>query len=306
MLKRGPSNKRITEADALEIAYHTDVEDSLQRMKQAGFVVFEGLLDTDEVKELLALMDASGDDDESYYKDGNYLKKEGDPDNRRFDKHFGPPFCLEDAYLKYVDREPAIDVVEGIHGYGTRLIGGSVWITGAGRYPMGLHVDYLPFALPEDVACDPRVEIPVMISTMHIYLNDMYMDLGPTLVVEGSHRSGRVPDTDTGWNGNERKALMCKAGDAILFRSDIWHGALPNVSDERRYMLQVHYGCAYVERPYISPWKNRAFPEEYVERCTDRQRRLLGEGQEGYPRPQGSYVLRQALEQQGEGQWHQE
>jgi len=302
MLKRGPSNTRITEAEALEIEYHTSVEYSLERMKDAGFVVFDSLLNSDEAAELKQLMHDCGGDDEEYYKDGNYLKQEGDPDNRRFDKHFGPPFCLDDAFLKYVDREPAIDVIEGIHGYGPRLIGGSVWITGAGRYPMGLHIDYQPIGLPEDVASDPRVEVPIMISTLHIYMNDMYMDLGPTLVVEGSHKSGRVPDEDTGWNGNERKALVCKAGDAMLFRSDIWHGALPNVSDERRFMLQVHYGCAYVERPYISPWKSRAFPEEFLDQCTDRQRRLLGEKQEGYPVPQGSYVLRQALENERDGQ----
>lgn len=125
MLKRGPSNTRITEAEALDIEYHSDVEDSLERMKEQGFVVFEGLLDAEGVAELRTLMDACGGDDEEYYKPGHYLKEQGDDDFRRFDKHFGPPFCLDDAFLKYVDREPAIEIVEGIHGYGPRLIGGS-------------------------------------------------------------------------------------------------------------------------------------------------------------------------------------
>ena len=179
-------------------------------------------------------------------------------------------------------------------------------MTGTGRHPMGLHIDYQPIGLPEDIASDPRVQVPIMISTMHYYLNDMYMELGPTLVVESSHKSGRVPDDETGWNGNECKALLCKAGDALLFRSDIWHGALPNCSDERRYMLQVHYGCAYIERPFGSPWKkSRPFPEDFVEQCDDRLRRLLGERQEGYHVPQGSYVSRQGLQTGGEGQWHQ-
>ena len=306
MLKAGPARGRITEAEPLDIEYHTSVDDSVQRMKEQGFVVFRNLLSPDEAAELKGLMADCGEDDEAYYKDGNYLKEEGDPDFRRFDKHFGPPFCMDDAFLKYTDREPAIDVIEEVHGYGPRLIGGSVWVTGPGRYPMGLHVDYQPFGLPEDVASDPRVEIPIFISTLHYYLNDMYMDLGPTLVVEGSHKSGRVPDADTGWNGNERKALLCKAGDAMLFRSDVWHGALPNMSDERRYIMQVHYGCAYVERPFISPWKNRTFPESFVGKCTDRQRRLLGERQEGFHYPQGSYVSRQAFDYRGEGQWYQQ
>ncbi len=288
MMKKGPSDTRITKAEALDIEYHTDIDDSL--------------LDKDEVAALRGLMDASGGDDEEYYKDKHYLKKEDDEDNRRFDKHFGPPFCLNEAFLDYVDRDPAIDVIEGIHGYGTRLIGGSVWITGNGRFPMGLHIDYQPFGLPEDIAGDPRVQIPIMVSTLHIYLDDMYMDLGPTLIAVGSHKSGRVPDEDTGWNGSEAKALVCKAGDAMLFRSDVWHGALPNLSNERRYMLQVHYGAAYIARPFISPWMNRSFPEEFVDACTDRQRRLLGERQEGFLYPQGSYVLQQ---QDGENPRHQ-
>ena len=293
-LKKGPSNLRITEAEALEIDYHTDTDSSLERMKKAGFVVFKNLLNTNEVEELRRLMDETGGDDEDHYKPGHYGKTEDDPDYKHYDKHIGNTYCMNDAFIKYVSRQPAIDVIETIHGYGTRLIGGSVWVTGTGRNPMPLHIDYQPFALPEDIASDPRVQVPIMISTLHYYLNDMYMELGPTLVVEGSHKSSRIPDDDTGWNGNEVKALVCKAGDAILFRSDLWHGALPNSSSERRYMLQVHYGCAYIERAYLSPWgRKNAFPEDFVDSCDDRQRRLLGERQEGYYFPQGSYVLQQ-------------
>ena len=305
VLKSGPSNIRITEAQALDIAYHRDDEDSLERMQEAGFVVFESLLDPAEVAELRQLMDDTGGNDEDHYKRGHYGKTEDDPDFRRYDKHLGQPFCLDERFLKYTNRPPAVDVIEGIHGYGTRLIGGSIWITGAGRHPMGLHIDYQPFGLPEDIASDPRVQMPIMISTLHYYLDDIYMDLGPTLVVEGSHRSGRVADGGTGFNGKEYRALLCKAGDALLFRSDLWHGALPNCSDQRRYMLQVHYGCAYIERPFASPWKSQAFPETFVEQCDDRLRRLLGERQEGYHVPQGSYVSRQGLVIAGERQWHQ-
>ena len=294
MHKTGPSRTRITQAEPLEIDYHRDTAESLQRMKDTGFVVFKNLLSPDEAAELRALMDETGGDDEGHYRRGHYGRDEADPDFRRYDKHIGQPFCTDHRFLKYTCRAPAVDVVEGVHGHGTRLIGGSIWVTGRGRHPMGLHIDYQPFALPEDIASDPRVEVPIMISTLHYYLNDMYMELGPTLVVEGSHKAGRAPDEDTGFNGKEAKALVCRAGDALLFRSDIWHGALPNTSDERRYMLQVHYGCAYMQRPFETPWKkNGALPEEFAPHCDARLRRLLGERQEGYEVPQGSYVLNQ-------------
>lgn len=305
MLKRGPSNQRITQAEPLDITYHKNTEDSLERMKDAGFVVFKNLIDPSDIPKLRALMDETGGDD--HYKKGHYGKTETDPDFQTYNKHIGNPFCKNKAFLDLVSRQPAIDIIEGIHGYGTRLIGGSIWITGAGRYPMGLHIDYLPFALPEDIARDPRVQVPIMISTLHYYLNDLYMDLGPTLVVKSSHKSGRVPDEDTHWDGNACKALVCKAGDAMLFRSDLWHGALPNLSNERRYLLQVHYGCAYIERAFPSPWKDpHAFSPGVFESCTTQQRRLLGERQEGYPVPQGSYILQQGLQQfTKDTQWHQ-
>lgn len=306
MLKRGPSNQRMTQAEALDISYHENTENSLDRMKTSGFVVFKNLLDADEVSKLRTLMDETGGDDEDHYRNGHYGKTESDPDFRTYNKHIGNPFLQNETFLNIVNRQPAIDVIEGIHGFGTRLIGGSIWITGAGRYPMGLHIDYLPFALPEDIASDPRVQIPIMISTLHYYLNDLYMDLGPTLVVESSHKSGRVPDEDTSWNGNPCKALVCKAGDAMLFRSDLWHGALPNLSNERRYMLQVHYGCAYIERGLPSPFRKNTFPPDVLDACNEHQRRLLGERQEGYPVPQGSYILKQGLQQFKEDtQWHQ-
>ncbi|NKB66880.1 MAG: hypothetical protein GKR89_07465 [Candidatus Latescibacteria bacterium] len=305
VLKAGPDKNRITQAQALEIDYHQTPKDSLEQMQTRGFVVFKNLLSPEETAQLRQLMDATGGDDEAHFKRGNYLKKEDETDFRRFDKHTGQPFCQDQAYLDYVDRSPAIDIIEGIHGYGTRLIGGSIWVTGPGRYPMGLHIDYQPFGLPADIAGDPRVQVPIMISTLHYYLNDMYMDLGPTLIVEGSHRSGRAPNGDTGWQGKECKALLCRAGDALLFRSDIWHGALPNMSQERRYMLQVHYGCAYIERPFATPWtRKQALPDEYADTCNDRQRRLLGQKQEGHYVPQGSYVLNSGPNQ-GDVQWHQ-
>ena len=96
-------------------------------MKNAGFVVFKNLLNTEEVEELRRLMDETGGDDEDHYKPGHYGKTENDPDYKHYDKHIGNTYCMNDAFLKYVSRQPAIDVIETIHGYGTHpLICGPV------------------------------------------------------------------------------------------------------------------------------------------------------------------------------------
>ena len=56
---------------------------------------------------------------------------------------------------------------------------------------------------------DPRVRIPVYISTAHFYLDDMTEELGPTRFVPGSHRAGRPPNGDTGWQAAARSGASC-------------------------------------------------------------------------------------------------
>jgi hypothetical protein len=61
-----------------------------------------------------------------------------------------------------------------------------------------------------------------------------------------------------------------------------------------------------LERGFPSPFRTGSFPPDLLEACDAQQRRLLGERQEGYPVPQGSYILQQGLQQFKEDtQWHQ-
>ena len=140
-----------------------------------------------------------------------------------------------------------VGAARAVLGEDCQVTGGSLWITGPGR-AMGLHVDWLPFALPADVAADPRVRLPAFTATAHYYLDDLEMDLGPTLLIPGSHRAGRPPCDETDWNGRPPQAALLRAGDCLLFRSEIWHGAAMNRGPRRRYLIQVHYGNIYVHR----------------------------------------------------------
>ncbi len=293
ILKSGPSRIRICNAQPHDIRYHENVDDSINRMDSDGFVVFKQLLDSEGVTKLRGLMDELGGPYEEYKVRGHYGEtSEEAMEAGMINKHIGNPFARNHEFLEYCDKGDAIKVIQAIHGPGTRVIGGSVWVTGPGRYPMGLHVDYQPFGLPEDIASDPRVKIPIMVSTLHYYLNDMYQELGPTLLIPGSHRSGRAPNGETHWNGNEARSLECNAGDAMLFRSDLWHGALPNASDEKRYMLQVHYGTPYICGSYKGFEQRMELPDEVKERATQQQRYLLGERVPGAP---GSYLVHEFI-----------
>ena len=105
----------------------------------------------------------------------------------------------------------------------------------------------------------------------------MYDELGPTNFVTGSHNSGRSPNGDTGWKGGEERSIICNAGDAVIFRSEVWHRGTANTSDENRYLLQVHYAYRMITQkfpPYLNKFQ---FDEVILSQATSRQRRLLGD-----------------------------
>ena len=115
----------------------------------------------------------------------------------------------------------------------------------------------------------------------------MTEELGPTKIVPGSHRSGRrpdkqktdaIPDTEQGTNWNEvgEQSFLGKAGDCILFRSEIWHRGTANISNQTRHTFMVHYSKRMITQKF-PPYLHFQFNPEVIARATQRQRRLLGE-----------------------------
>jgi ectoine hydroxylase-related dioxygenase (phytanoyl-CoA dioxygenase family) len=154
----------------------------------------------------------------------------------------------------------------------------SAWKSGPGRPDQKLHVDYRPIDLPEDVANDPRVDLPIFIATAHLYLNDITEDLGPTMMIPGSHRAGRKPREDeTDWKDIQQQSVRVNAGDVVMFRSEIWHRGSANTSAETRYLIQVHYANRWISSrmpPYLNKFQ---FDPTLLAMATPRQRRLLGD-----------------------------
>jgi hypothetical protein len=244
---------------------------AVQAMYTDGYVIFPGVLSADEVAELRARMDAMGSRNDDDYVVPGWC----------YNKHIVSAFHKNPDLLDYIDRPGIIEVAEAIHkgAYGgdCHVTGGSSWITGAGRR-MELHLDYLPVSLPESVHEDPSVQVPLFTSTAHFYLNDMQPELGPTLVIPGSHRAGRPPRDETTWHGIEPQAVMVKAGDVCLFRGDLWHGAWKNTGEYgRRYLLQVQYGNGYIRKEYPEMRYAELYNPAVLEKATPRQRRLLGD-----------------------------
>ncbi|MDP6356381.1 MAG: phytanoyl-CoA dioxygenase family protein [Planctomycetota bacterium] len=255
-------------------AYHT-TEEQVNALKNDGYVYFPEALNPDEVKELYATMDCQEAIPESF-------DRYDTPESRGFlNRHVNNAFNRDEVFLQYIDRPGIIDVVEAIHGEDCHVIGMTAWMTGPGRPQQGLHVDWLPVPLPADVVADLRVNVPVFITTLHFYLDNLTEELGPTQFVPGSHKSGRAPGDDTEWQGNEPESILCNAGDAVLFRSEVWHRGTANTSDQIRFLLQVHYAHRMITQkfpPYLNQFQ---FDDAILAKASERQLRLLGNHRSG-------------------------
>jgi len=136
--------------------------------------------------------------------------------------------------------------------------------------------DMILLPRPADVPWDDRIPFPVYLVTAMYYLVDVDREMGATLVVPGSHKSGRKPDSATpSYQGREAEEVIVRAGDCLLFHHLLWHRALPHRGPHTRFMLQVHYAARFVA-PRMLPFPNHHTPVAFLDRLTPRQQRLMG------------------------------
>jgi ectoine hydroxylase-related dioxygenase (phytanoyl-CoA dioxygenase family) len=68
--------------------------------------------------------------------------------------------------------------------------------------------------------------------------------------------------------------VLCRAGDVLVFRSDVWHSGSVNKTQETRYLIQVHYSLRTIAQRF-TPFPF-TFNQEVLAVANDRQLRLLG------------------------------
>lgn len=261
--------------EPLPLTPYIDLEDQVEALYRDGYVYLPSVLNADQIAELKHQMDTLQPRPESF-------DKHQTPDNGTFlNKHINNTFNRHPLFLSYLDYPNIIDIAEGVHDGDCHCMGMTAWVTGPGRPNQKLHTDWLPLELPEEILSDPRVRTPIFITTTHFYLNDIYDQLGPTTFIPGSHLSGRSPNGDTAWKGQTEKAIFCKAGDVVIFRSEVWHRGTANTSSDARYLLQVHYAKRMITQkfpPYLNQFQ---FDPDILAQATPRQRRLMGDHKKG-------------------------
>ena len=251
------------------VAYET-LDERVEALYRDGYVYHPSVLSANEVTALRHQMDQLTAIPESF-------DKHTDPDKHGFmDKAINNTFNRHQHFLQFLDHPRVIDIEEAVHGEDCHCIGMTSWMTGTGRPEQKLHSDWLALSLPDDLMADSRVRFPIFITTAHFYLDDLTEELGPTNFVPGSHLSGRRPDGDIEWKGQTEKSIMCKAGDVVIFRCEVWHRGTANTSGLTRYLLQVHYAKRMITQKF-PPYLNRfQFDPDILAEATERQLRLMG------------------------------
>ncbi|GIU86620.1 MAG: hypothetical protein KatS3mg009_1135 [Acidimicrobiia bacterium] len=178
-----------------------------------------------------------------------------------------------------------LEVVEPLLGEDCHVLANTAWRNPPDHEGGPWHCDAGPHVpRPEGVPWDDRIPYPVFAVGAHCYLQDCTVDDGPTAVVPGSHRSGRLPpfdrmfDDDLDHEGRSRVVIEAAAGDVALFVSDVWHRGLPARAGGRgRYFLQVHYGRRDIAQRLRPPdAAHQLSPEAVARATTPRARTLVG------------------------------
>lgn len=92
---------------------------------------------------------------------------------------------------------------------------------------------------------------------------------GCTILVPGSHMSGRYTDRDL----DKVEPILSKAGDLVLWDSRTWHGTLENTSGKSRWTLLGTFTTWWVKQTVDM---TRSLPDEIYQKLNDAQKLLLG------------------------------
>lgn len=92
---------------------------------------------------------------------------------------------------------------------------------------------------------------------------------GCTIVVPGSHQSGKFTDREL----QDVKPILSKPGDLVIWDSRLWHGTLENKANASRWALIATFTSWWVKQ---SMDITRSLPEKIYESLSNEEKSILG------------------------------
>lgn len=214
------------------VLFEAPVSPATLDLERDGYTVLRGVLGADEIdrlsREIAHVFESTNEPDTQF--------------RHQMLNHSG-------ACQAAIAHSEILAVIEPLLGDDCHVIANTAWRNPPMFGGQGWHCDAGPHVpRPEGVAWDDRIPYPVFAVAAHLLLLDCPRACGPTAVVPGSHRSGRLPpgdrvdDLDLTYDGRPPAILEGRAGDVALFVSDAWHRGLPaEPAGAGRFFLQAHY-----------------------------------------------------------------
>ncbi len=253
--------------------YTGDAPAESMQIERDGFALQCGVFDPAEVAELVGEIER--------------LFVERPPERNRDDREeFRYQVLNYSAACQRAIAHPRIlEVIEPLLGDDCHVLSNTAWWNPAGFEGGPWHCDggpHIPRA--EGVPWDERIPYPVFAIGAHIMLRDCDEHDGPTAVVPGSHRSGRLApfdrmtDPTLEYDGRAPVLVAAAAGDVALFASDVWHRGTPAGPGARgRMFLQCHYGRRDLAQRIRTTDEVHHLTAEAISRATTaRERTLVG------------------------------
>jgi ectoine hydroxylase-related dioxygenase (phytanoyl-CoA dioxygenase family) len=242
------------------------------QLEYDGFTVLRAVFDADEIATLTAEADRL------------FAERPPERDRSDRDEFRYQMFNYSEPTLAAIGHPAILAAIEPLLGSDCHVIANTLWRNppefGGGPW----HCDAGPHVpRPRDVPWDDRIPYPVFAIGAHIMLRDCTVADGPTAVVPGSNRSGRlapmsqINDPDLTYDGRPPVLLEASAGDVSLFVSDVWHRGTPATDGRGRLFIQVHYARRDIaQRIKTTADVNHLTASAIEWSTTPRLRRLVG------------------------------
>jgi hypothetical protein len=176
------------------------------------------------------------------------------------------------AFIDLIDRPAVFDLILDLMGpYIQFSMSQAIIRASTDTFPGYIHTDGGEAQKSIRVTETSR---PLAVKVMYLLTDVTAPDSGNFTIFPGSHlrpfseRAERIP----GPKSAGTVPLLGKAGDAYVFPHAIWHGPSPNHSGKARKTILYNY-CQMFMKPYDFGGPVKAL----FDRCTPRQRRLLGD-----------------------------
>ncbi len=249
-----------------------DVSPAAVDLERDGYAVLRRVLSADEIGEL-------SDETDRLFRDHPPERERVDRDEFRY-----AVLNRSEPARRAMSHPRILAAIEPLLGGDCHVIANTLWHNTPEFAGGPWHCDAGPHVpRPADVPWDDRIPYPVFAIGAHLLLRECRVPDGPTAVVPGSHRSGRlapssrIHDPELTFDGRLPVLLEGAAGDVALFVSDAWHRGTPASGGRGRLFLQVHYGRRDIaQRILTTDLVNHLSAEAAEWADTTRRRDLVG------------------------------